>query len=57
MQCTEKLGVSKDIGRFVLSLGATINMDGVAIYLGVVSVTGDASCAVVMQKRMRRSLP
>lgn len=38
MQCTEKLGVNKDIGRFVLSLGATINMDGVAIYLGVASV-------------------
>lgn len=28
MQCTEKLGVKKDIGQFVLSLGATINMDG-----------------------------
>ena len=38
MQCTEKMGVNKDIGRFVLSLGATINMDGVAIYLGVASV-------------------
>ena len=64
MQCTEKMGVNKDIGRFVLSLGATINMDGVAIYLAVaagidrlidmgrtvMSVTGDASCAVVMQR-------
>jgi Na+/H+-dicarboxylate symporter len=46
MQCTEKLGVSKDIGRFVLSLGATINMDGVAIYLGVVSVFMATCCGI-----------
>jgi Na+/H+-dicarboxylate symporter len=46
MQCTEKLGVKKDIGRFVLSLGATINMDGVAIYLGVVSVFMAACCGI-----------
>jgi Na+/H+-dicarboxylate symporter len=46
MQCTEKLGVSKDIGRFVLSLGATINMDGVAIYLGVASVFMSNCCGI-----------
>jgi Na+/H+-dicarboxylate symporter len=46
MQCTEKLGVSKDIGRFVLSLGATINMDGVAIYLGVASVFMANCCGI-----------
>jgi Na+/H+-dicarboxylate symporter len=34
MKCTEKLGVRKDIGNFVLSLGATINMDGNAIMQG-----------------------
>ena len=38
MKCTQELGVRKDLGNFVLSLGATINMDGVAIYLGVTSV-------------------
>lgn len=38
MKCTQKMGVPKSIGDFVLSLGATINMDGVAIYLGVASV-------------------
>lgn len=38
MKCTQKMGVPKSIGDFVLSLGATINMDGVAIYLGVTSV-------------------
>ena len=46
MQCTEKMGVSKDIGSFVLSLGATINMDGVAIYLGVVSVFMATCCGI-----------
>ena len=46
MQCTEKMGVNKEIGRFVLSLGATINMDGVAIYLGVASVFMAACCGI-----------
>lgn len=46
MQCTEKMGVDKEIGRFVLSLGATINMDGVAIYLGVASVFMAACCGI-----------
>ena len=46
MQCTEKMGVSKDVGRFVLSLGATINMDGVAIYLGVASVFIATCCGI-----------
>ena len=46
MQCTENMGVNKDIGRFVLSLGATINMDGVAIYLGVASVFMAACCGI-----------
>lgn len=36
MQCTEeKLGVSKSICSFVLPLGATINMDGTALYQGI----------------------
>ncbi len=46
MQCAEKLGVNKDVSRFVLSLGATINMDGVAIYLGVTSVFMAACCGI-----------
>ena len=46
MECTEKLGVRKDIGNFVLSLGATINMDGVAIYLGVASVFMATCCGI-----------
>lgn len=36
MKCTqENLGVSKEVSSFVLPLGATINMDGTAIYQGV----------------------
>ncbi len=38
MECTEKLGVEKDVSSFVLPLGATINMDGTAIYQGVCAV-------------------
>ncbi len=46
MKCTEQLGVRKDIGSFVLSLGATINMDGVAIYLGATAVFMAACCGM-----------
>lgn len=39
MQCAEEnLGVSKPVSSFVLPLGATINMDGTAIYLGVCTI-------------------
>ena len=38
MECTEKLGADKDISSFVLPLGATINMDGTAIYQGVCAI-------------------
>jgi len=36
LQCSEKnLGVKKEIGAFTLPLGATVNMDGTALYQGV----------------------
>ena len=38
MECTEKLGAPKEVSSFVLPLGATINMDGTAIYQGVCSI-------------------
>ena len=39
MECTEKnLGVSKEVCSFALPLGATINMDGTALYQGVSAV-------------------
>jgi Na+/H+-dicarboxylate symporter len=34
----ENLGVSKEVSSFVLPLGATINMDGTAIYQGVAAL-------------------
>ena len=38
MECSQKLGAKKDVTSFVLPLGATINMDGTAIYQGVCAV-------------------
>ncbi len=38
IECSEKLGADKEVASFVLPLGATINMDGTAIYQGVCSV-------------------
>ena len=38
IECTKKLGVSKEVSSFVLPLGATINMDGTAIYQGVCAI-------------------
>ena len=38
LECSEKLGADRDVASFVLPLGATINMDGTAIYQGVCAV-------------------
>ncbi|MEN1968687.1 dicarboxylate/amino acid:cation symporter [Lentibacillus sp. N15] len=39
IKCSEdKLGVSKKISSFVLPLGATINMDGTSLYLGIAAL-------------------
>lgn len=39
MECVERrLGVSDEVSSFVLPLGATINMDGTALYQGVAAV-------------------
>ncbi|MDO5447383.1 MAG: dicarboxylate/amino acid:cation symporter [Prevotellaceae bacterium] len=46
IRCAEGLGVRKSITNFVLPLGATINMDGVAIYLGVTSVFVANCCGI-----------
>ena len=38
LECSENLGADRDVASFVLPLGATINMDGTAIYQGVCAV-------------------
>ena len=38
IECCNKMGAEPEISSFVLPLGATINMDGTAIYMGVTSV-------------------
>ena len=38
LECTERLGARREVVSFVLPLGATINMDGTAIYQGVCAV-------------------
>lgn len=37
-RCEENLGISKEVSSFVLPLGATINMDGTALYQAVAAV-------------------
>ena len=38
MECCNRMGAEPEISSFVLPLGATINMDGTAIYQGVATV-------------------
>lgn len=38
LECVEKSGARKEVASFVLPLGATINMDGTAIYQGVCAI-------------------
>ncbi len=38
MECVEHIGVPREYSSFVIPLGATINMDGTALYQGVAAV-------------------
>ena len=49
ISCAEThLGVKKSVAGSVLPLGATINMDGTAIYLGLVALFAAQACGVTM---------
>ena len=52
MECVEqKLGVSERVSSFVLPLGATINMDGLAVYQGIAAVFIAQSLGIVKNLR------
>ena len=38
LQCLEKAGVDRRISKFVMPIGATVNMDGTAIFVTVASI-------------------
>ena len=38
LQCLDKAGVDKRIGKFVMPIGATVNMDGTALFVTIASV-------------------
>jgi Na+/H+-dicarboxylate symporter len=38
MECVQHIGVPREYSSFVIPLGATINMDGTALYQGVAAV-------------------
>lgn len=38
MESSQKFGIKKEVGEVVLPLGATINMDGTAIFLSIISL-------------------
>ncbi|TNE31075.1 MAG: dicarboxylate/amino acid:cation symporter [Alphaproteobacteria bacterium] len=41
LRCVQRnLGVSKSISSFAIALGATVNMNGTAMYLGVIAIFG-----------------
>ena len=45
-KCAEDLGADKDVAAFVLPLGATINMDGTAIYQCVATIFLARCCGI-----------
>lgn len=46
--CVERLGASRTVASFSIPLGNTINMDGAAIYMGIVSVFAAAIYGIPM---------
>ena len=48
MECSEDLGAENDISSFVIPLGATINMDGTAIYQCVATIFLATCCGMTL---------
>ena len=48
LDCTQKLGAKKEVASFVLPLGATINMDGTAIYQCVATIFLATCCGMTL---------
>ena len=48
MECSEELGAENDISSFVIPLGATINMDGTAIYQCVATIFLATCCGMTL---------
>mgnify|MGYP002588697234 CR=1 FL=1 len=48
LECAEKLGARKEIASFVIPLGATINMDGTAIYQCVATIFLATCCGMTL---------
>ncbi|WP_033073789.1 dicarboxylate/amino acid:cation symporter [Sphingopyxis sp. MWB1] len=49
LRCAQRnLGVSKSVSSFVVSLGATINMNGTAMYLGLATLFGAQAFGVTL---------
>lgn len=46
MESCKKLGVKDEISRFTLPIGATINMDGTAIFLSIISLFIATICGI-----------
>ena len=47
-ECVDKMGADHDISSFVLPLGATINMDGTAIYQCVATIFLASCCGMTL---------
>ena len=45
-ECADKMGAENDVSSFVLPLGATINMDGTAVYQCVATIFLAACCGI-----------
>jgi Na+/H+-dicarboxylate symporter len=56
MECVQNMGVSEKISSFVLPLGATINMDGTALYQGVCALFVAQAFGIELTSSMQISI-